>query len=78
MDHHAAFRGEVIGEQDVGLAFTQRRGRPHGEGVDGEAALAFIAGALIFLARRIVEFRLLGVDEDGLVGHFTVVDLRAR
>src|SRR5438105_1985216 len=56
MDHHAAVRLEIAGEQDVGLAFIEGGGETHEESGDGKAALAFVAAGDVAFAARIVEF----------------------
>ena len=70
--------GEVAGEQDVGVALANGRGEAHGERGDREAALAFVGVLDVVAAGGIVEFLLGGVDEDRLVRHFAVIDLRPR
>ena len=77
-DHHAAVGGEIVGQQNVGLAFVERRGEAHPERRNRKATLPFVVAANVVRARRVVELLLRRVDEHRFVSDFAIVQFRPR
>ncbi len=78
VDHHAALRREVVGQEHLDLPEAHGEGELGQERVDGNPALAFVPRVHVLIARRVVELLRARAHEHVVVPRLPVVDRRSR
>src|SRR5206468_10591255 len=78
VDHDPALVGEIVREEELDLAEPHRERDLPDERRKRDAAGAAVGRVLVLVARGVVELLRLRPDQDVVVRHLTVVDLRAR
>ena len=77
VDHHAALRREVAGEQDIPVAARDRGQGAQPQRRDREPAAPVVTHQHVAGAGGVVELLLRGADKHGVVHLFAVINLRA-